>query len=117
MVVPPEQFARIAGHVDFPLLQDKRVVIVGVGAVGSPIAAYLANSTVGFLRLIDPDILDIENPYRHALPVEYLGCNKAEALADYLSKQVEGLHVESVTRKIDQTVPGELLERGLPTPI
>jgi hypothetical protein len=109
---PPEYFARIPERV-FGLLQSKRVVVVGVGTVGSRIAEYLANCTIGHLRLIDHDALKIENLYRHALPKRYLGWNKAVGLADYLSKQVTGLHAEPVARELEQEVPGELLERWL----
>jgi len=110
---PPDYFARPAGDVNFAFMQSKRVVVVGVGTVGSRIAELLANSTVGFLRLIDHDPLEIENPYRHALPVGYLGGNKAIGLADWLPKQVPRLRVDPIDRKIDQSVPAELLERWL----
>jgi molybdopterin/thiamine biosynthesis adenylyltransferase len=113
MSVPPEYFARLVGSVNFPLLQGKRVAIVGVGWVGSKIAEELANCGVGYLRLIDPDTLKVENLYRHALPKEYLDWNKAIGLADYLPQQVEGLRAESIAREIYDKVPGELLERWL----
>jgi len=113
MSVPPEYFDRVVGSVNFPLLQSKRVAIVGVGWVGSKIAEELANCGVGYLRLIDPDTLKIENLYRHALPKGYLGWNKAIGLADYLSHQVEGLQAEPIAREIDDEIPGELLERWL----
>jgi molybdopterin/thiamine biosynthesis adenylyltransferase len=113
MSTPPEYFTRVVGSVNFPLLQSKRVAVVGIGWVGSRIAEELANCGVGYLRLIDPDTLKIENLYRHALPKGYLGWNKAIGLADYLSHQVEGLQAESIARGIDEGVPGELLERWL----
>lgn len=113
MAGPPDYLARPAGDVNFPLMQSQRVVVVGVGTVGSRIADYFANSTIGFLRLIDHDPLEIVNPYRHALPVEYLGWNKAVGLADWLLKQVPRLQVDPIDRKIDQSIPTELLDRWL----
>jgi molybdopterin/thiamine biosynthesis adenylyltransferase len=107
----PDYFARIRGSVDFPLLQTKRVVIVGVGMVGSPIAEELAKSGIGHLRLIDHDILEKPNLSRHVLTDEYLGWNKAEGLTVYLAQHVEGLQIEAVPRKIDKSVSDNLLDQ------
>jgi hypothetical protein len=81
--------------------------------VGSQIAEGLARFTVGRLRLIDHDTYKIENTLRHALPVEYDGWNKAIGLGDWLSKQVEGLHVEAVPRKLDDAITDQELDRWL----
>lgn len=110
MPVLPKYFARTPDGIN---LQDRLVVIVGLGMVGSPIAKKLARSTVGRLRLIDDDLLKHENLARHELPVEYLGWNKAEGLAVYLAAQIENLHAEAIPRKIDQSVSDELLDQWL----
>ena len=109
----PDYFARIHGSVNFPLLQSKRVVIVGVGMVGSPIAEELAKCGVGHLRLIDHDILERANLSRHVLTDEYLGWNKAEGLTVYLAQHVEGLQIEAVPCKIDRSVSNDLLDQWL----
>jgi hypothetical protein len=104
MPIPRRQFARVPDDVDVGLLQKTLVVVVGVGMVGSQIAEGLARFTVGRLRLIDHDIYETQNTLRHALPVEYVGWNKAIALKDWLPKQVEGLQVEAVARQINGSV-------------
>lgn len=109
----PKYFARLNGHVDFPLMQGSRVAVVGVGMVGSQIALALANCAVGYLRLIDHDVFAVENAFRHALPAQYVRWNKATALADYLSKQVDSLEVEPIAREVKENTPSELLERWL----
>jgi molybdopterin/thiamine biosynthesis adenylyltransferase len=117
MPAPPRYFARVPPSVNFSLLQSKLVVVVGLGMVGSPIAEKLARSAVGRLRFIDDDILETENLGRHVLPMEYVDnvqpWNKAEGMAHYLAKQVEGLHTEAIPRKVDELVPDDLLDAWL----
>jgi ThiF family len=108
-----EYFARFPANIDRHLLHSKRVVIVGVGTVGSDLAKRLARSTVGHLCLIDHDVLEVENLYRHELPIEYVGRNKAEGLAYYLTKQIVGLQTEAWPYKIDQSVSDEVLDELL----
>lgn len=109
----PEYFARIAGSVNLPLLQARRVVVIGVGMVGSQIAEELAKCGIGHLRLIDHDRLEKVNLSRHALTDDYLGWNKAEGMTVYLAKHVEGLRAEAVPHRIDRSVSEGLLDRWL----
>jgi molybdopterin/thiamine biosynthesis adenylyltransferase len=68
----PEPYANLA---------QKKVGIVGCGALGSKIAASLARSGVCNFILVDDDILTPGNLVRHELDVASLGAHKAEALA------------------------------------
>jgi ThiF family len=110
MVNREELFARVPDNIDVGLLNDKRVVIVGVGMVGSPVAYQLAWSAVGHLRLIDHDCLKIENLMRHVLPKCYLRWNKAEAMAHYLADQIDGLSVDAVPLEIRAKVTDNELD-------
>ena len=42
-------------------LKAARVLLVGAGGLGSPIALYLAAAGVGHLGLVDPDVVSISN--------------------------------------------------------
>lgn len=53
---------------DARTLQQKRVAILGVGAIGSHVAEQLARAGLGSLRLIDHDLLWPANLIRHAAP-------------------------------------------------
>jgi adenylyltransferase/sulfurtransferase len=53
-------FSGIGEEGQFKLLQGK-VAIVGVGALGTVCANHLVRSGVGYIRLIDRDVVDISN--------------------------------------------------------
>lgn len=62
--------------------QDKllksRVLIVGAGGLGSIVAFYIAASGVGYIGIIDPDIVELSNLQRQILHnEEHIGMPKA----------------------------------------
>ena len=64
-------------------LQEAKVLIVGVGGLGSPIALYLAGAGVGCLGLVDDDLVSITNLQRQVLYSEKeLGKPKAICAAE-----------------------------------
>jgi adenylyltransferase/sulfurtransferase len=58
------------GHEGQEKLRSARVVVVGVGALGSVMAELLARAGVGTLRLIDRDYLELHNLQRQSLYTE-----------------------------------------------
>lgn len=89
-----ERRAALAG------IDAARVVIVGVGAVGSQVAMLLAQAGVRDLRLVDHDEFDINNGVRHVLPAAAAGHPKAEALADLLNSHQPFTRARAHTRAI-----------------
>jgi hypothetical protein len=75
------------GDLQYPVLAEKRVCIVGCGALGSYIADQLAQSGVGTLALVDDDLFSSANISRHVLGNPDIGRKKAEALAKHLLSQ------------------------------
>lgn len=51
-------------------LQKAKVLIVGVGGLGSPIALYLSGAGVGTIGLVDDDVVSITNLQRQVLYTE-----------------------------------------------
>ena len=67
-------------------LKQAKVLIVGVGGLGSPIALYLAGAGVGCIGLVDDDVVSISNLQRQVLYSEKeLGKPKAICAAKRLS--------------------------------
>ncbi|MGW6695089.1 ThiF family adenylyltransferase [Rhodococcus sp. NPDC054953] len=71
-------------HPQRAVLAQRRVTIVGVGAVGSVLSDLLHRSGVGELRLIDPDTVLPGNVVRHLVGKEHVGKAKVDAVKETL---------------------------------
>src|SRR5881397_779387 len=91
-------------------LQSAKVTVVGVGGVGSSISYYLAQSGIGYLRLIDQDIVEPSNLHRlQGLDQSHLYHPKAEALANSLQRLVPSSRFEAVVDTLRSANVSELL--------
>ena len=71
----PAELGRYARHVTIPdvgiegqrKLRAARVLCIGAGGLGSPIAMYLAAAGVGKIGIVDPDVVDLSNLQRQIL--------------------------------------------------
>jgi adenylyltransferase/sulfurtransferase len=88
-----DQVTRYARHIILPQiggagqrkLLDARVVAIGAGGLGSPIAMYLAAAGVGTLGIVDFDKVDLTNLQRQiAHTTADIGRPKVESAADTL---------------------------------
>lgn len=70
-------------------LKNARVLIVGVGGLGCPAAAYLAGAGVGTLGLVDGDTVEESNLHRQvAHSTSRVGMNKTQSASEYLRSYV-----------------------------
>lgn len=83
-VIPPKEnlYKRTKGLLEVGALADKRVLIIGLGSGGAPIAVELAKGGVGHFVLADFDRVELHNLSRHICTVNDLGRLKTDAVAD-----------------------------------
>ncbi|MFD0724383.1 ThiF family adenylyltransferase [Lysobacter brunescens] len=97
-------------NLTFPNLKDRKIVLVGCGAIGSYLAQALvklgAGSGTGELVLIDSDRLGAENIGRHLLGFESFLMPKVQALEQTLTAQFPQAHVTKQER--DALLPADL---------
>ena len=84
-------------------LLDARVLIVGLGGLGSPVAMYLAASGVGELVLSDYDRVEASNLQRQIVHREQdIGEPKAESARRTLAGINPGCRVEALDWQLDE---------------
>jgi len=67
-------------------LAEAQVVLIGAGALGAPVGAYLVGAGVGRLEMVDFDVVELSNLHRQVLySTEDLGRPKAEVAATRLA--------------------------------
>lgn len=80
-------------------LQDKTIAVIGCGSVGSHIIERIASLGVGHFRLVDSELLESLNLYRHALGISYVGRSKSESMCDCICSRYP--HIEAQARVRD----------------
>lgn len=83
-------------------LNNKHILIAGVGSVGSEIAMRFAKAGVNKVSLIDYDTLELENIHRHALGGDQV-YNLGKETAIYNKSKVRGIK-EEINRKYPFTI-------------
>jgi len=82
-----ETTRRMRSGFDAAVLADKRVAVVGIGALGSHLAEDLARSGVGALTLVDGELLRPGNCIRHVLGHKSVGISKAVGMRTHLDQK------------------------------
>ena len=80
---PPAAFQTAAGIFRTPQARRGKLLIAGLGSLGSLAAMHLVDHAAGLI-LADPDRVDPFNPVRQAYPLAAIGRPKAQALAGEL---------------------------------
>ena len=76
------------------LLRVKKVAVVGLGAVGAPLAVELARNGCQLLRLVDHDTVEPGNAIRWPLGASAWGHEKSDSLADFIRREYPWTVVE-----------------------
>ena len=82
-------------------LKQAKVLIVGVGGLGCPIALYLATAGVGCLGLIDDDVVSLSNLHRQVLYDEAdIGQPKAECAVHHLQQKNSAIELTAYPMRL-----------------
>ncbi|MBA4076681.1 MAG: molybdenum cofactor biosynthesis protein MoeB [Cyanobacteria bacterium PR.023] len=91
-------------------LKAARVLIVGAGGLGSPVAAYLVAAGVGTIGLVDDDVVELSNLHRQILFSEGdMGLAKVEAAARRIKATNSGTVVEIHHERLGPASAEELI--------
>lgn len=89
-------------------LAASRVMVLGLGGLGSPVATYLAGAGVGQLVLVDPDNVDLSNLHRQILHRSTaVGLAKTESAQQSLHALNPGIDIVTHQARL---AGGDLLE-------
>lgn len=86
-------------------LHAGRVLVVGLGGLGSWVAELLARAGVGFLRLVDDELVDLTNIHRQGLYCQRDATDrraKADVAAERLRQLNEALEVEPILDRVNR---------------
>ncbi|KRA81283.1 HesA/MoeB/ThiF family protein [Altererythrobacter sp. Root672] len=119
MTLPPERLERFARHIVLPeiggagqaALASAKVVLIGVGGIGSPALQYLAGAGIGSLVLIDDDTVDVTNLQRQTIFREHeVTRGKADLAAAWVREFDAHLDVRWISDRITSDNAGQLIE-------
>jgi len=100
------------GAVGQAKLRAARVLVVGAGGLGSPLALYLAAAGIGTIGLIDDDHLELSNLQRQvAHDTGRIGRNKAESAAETIRRLNPEVAVEVHARRLDAAAAQAIIPR------
>ena len=92
-------------------LNRSKVVVVGLGGLGSASSLYLALAGVGYLRLVDQDTVEMNNLHRQILyDLGDIRYPKVEAAASRIQQTNPNVKVESVPENVRESNAEEIVK-------
>ncbi|MBI2313119.1 MAG: molybdopterin-synthase adenylyltransferase MoeB [Betaproteobacteria bacterium] len=104
-----EQLLRYSRHILLPQVgvegQERflqsRVLVIGAGGLGSPVALYLASAGIGRITLCDPDTVDLTNLQRQIVHrIDAIGTPKVESARRTLATINPEVRVEALAERV-----------------
>jgi molybdopterin-synthase adenylyltransferase len=90
---------------------EARVLVIGAGALGSPVALYLAGAGVGRIGVVDDDAVELSNLHRQLLHfTPDVGVPKAESAAAKLRFLNPDVVIEPYRARVEEANAAALVE-------
>ena len=83
-------------------LKKAKVCILGLGGLGSNVATLLARSGIGYLKLVDFDIVEASNLNRQQYRISHIGMKKTEAIRTIIKEINPFVEVKTLDIKVDR---------------
>ena len=85
-------------------IKNSKVLIVGLGGLGCPVAEYLSRTGVGTIGLIDHDKIDLSNIHRQSMfTTNDIGKYKVKVVNDRVKKINPNIKIKSFKKKLNQS--------------
>ncbi|EKQ55397.1 MULTISPECIES: sulfur carrier protein ThiS adenylyltransferase ThiF [unclassified Clostridium] len=91
-------------------VKKARVAIAGLGGLGSTVALALGRIGVGYLKIIDFDVVEPSNLNRQQYFIRHIGMKKCDALKDILSDINPFIEVNNIDTRVTEDNIKELFE-------
>ncbi len=99
------------GYAGQTKLKSSRVCIMGAGGLGSPAAITLAAMGVGYIRIVDRDVVSLSDLHRQRVYGEnFVGVPKVEVLEERINSLNSNVKIDAVATNISSKNVEKLLE-------
>lgn len=93
-------------------IETAKVLIIGAGGLGTPVATYLASAGVGCIGIVDGDVISLSNLHRQFLYTDAeVGLGKSYVLAGKLKNMNPEIAVSSYPLFLDEQNGAEILRK------
>lgn len=83
-------------------LKKAKVCILGLGGLGSNVAVLLARAGIGYLKLVDFDVVEVSNLNRQQYRISHIGIKKTEAIKSIIKEINPFVEIEVLNKKVER---------------
>ncbi|MFH7016786.1 HesA/MoeB/ThiF family protein [Flavobacterium sp. FlaQc-47] len=93
-------------------LKKAKVLVLGAGGLGCPILQYIATAGLGYIGIMDFDVIEIHNLHRQILYTENeIGHEKALVAREVVSKLNPLIQVEAINEKLTPENANQIIQK------
>lgn len=91
-------------------LKAAKVLVIGAGGLGCPVLSYLTAAGIGYIGIVDDDVVSISNLQRQTLYAENdINRPKVEVAKEKLLQQNSSIQIKIYTKKLTENNANELI--------